>query len=84
MDGIPDSMDMSLSKLQEMVKDRKLAVLQSMGPKMLLEGKRMDLGGRTPKMSIAGLAAPTSSILLVIGFHHHLLCFPEKHMSRQD
>ena len=30
--SIPDSMDMSLSKLQEMVKDRKLAVLQSMGP----------------------------------------------------
>ena len=31
LDGITDSMDMSLSKLQEMVKDRKLDVLQSMG-----------------------------------------------------
>ena len=31
LDGISDSMDMSLSKLQEMVKDRKPGVLQSMG-----------------------------------------------------
>ena len=31
MDGIPDSMDMSLSKFWEMVMDRKPGVLQSMG-----------------------------------------------------
>ena len=31
LDGIADSMDMSLSKLLEMVKDRKPGVLQSMG-----------------------------------------------------
>ena len=30
-DGIPDSMDMSLSKLQEFVMDRKPGMLQSMG-----------------------------------------------------
>ena len=30
MDGIINSMDMSLGKLQEIVKDRKLGVLQSM------------------------------------------------------
>ena len=31
LDGIADSMDMSLSKLWEMVKDRKSGMLQSMG-----------------------------------------------------
>ena len=31
LDGITDTMDMSLSKLREIVKDRKSGVLQSMG-----------------------------------------------------
>ena len=32
LDGITDSMDMNVSKLWELVKDRKSGVLQSMGP----------------------------------------------------
>ena len=31
VDGITDSLDMSLGKLKEIVKDRKFGVLQSMG-----------------------------------------------------
>ena len=36
MDGTTDSMDMSLSKLQETVKDREACVLQSMGSQRLI------------------------------------------------
>ena len=35
LDGITDSMDLSLSKLRELVKDGKPSILQSMGRKEL-------------------------------------------------
>ena len=44
LDGIIDSVDMSLSKLQEIVKDREACVLQSMGSQRV----RHDLATEQP------------------------------------
>ena len=41
-DGITDSIDMSLSKLQELVMDRKSGVLQSMGLRELVMTERLN------------------------------------------
>ena len=38
LDGVIDSMDMSLSRLQETVKDREPGVLQSMGTQRIKHG----------------------------------------------
>ena len=38
LDGITDSMDMSLGRLQELVMDRKAGVLQSMGSQRVGHG----------------------------------------------
>ena len=46
LDSIPDSMDMNLSKLWEIVKDRGAWILQSIG----LQGVRYDLATEQPHM----------------------------------
>ena len=42
LDGITDSMDMSLSKLQETVKDREAGMLQSMGSQRVGHHERLN------------------------------------------
>ena len=42
LDGITDSMDMSLGKLQELVMDREAGVLQSMGSQKLDVTEHLD------------------------------------------
>ena len=51
LDGITDSLDMSLSKLWELVKDRKPGVLQSVG---LQSGTRLNDRTRTTEMPYSG------------------------------
>ena len=43
LDGITDSMDMSLSKLRELVMDRRPGVLQSMGSERVGHGRVTEL-----------------------------------------
>ena len=47
LDGITDSMDMSLNKLQEMVKDKKCGVLLSMGLQRVVHTERLNNKKRT-------------------------------------
>ena len=59
VDGIPDSMDMSLSKLREMVKDREPDLLQSVGSSRVGRdwtrvGDRLQSPGPLPSLEVTG------------------------------
>ena len=60
LDGITDSMDMSLSKLQKMVKDRESDVLQLMG----LQRVRHNLGAEQQQGVIEEELAPQILMLM--------------------
>ena len=60
MDGITDSMDMSLSKLTEIVKDRKPGVLQFMGSQRVRHesSTEQQLGSRSQERKRRGRGLP--------------------------
>ena len=68
LDGTINSMDMSLSKLWEMVKDRKSGVLQSMGSQRVRNDLVTDQQGFSPETLLAYLTMML--VFLVLSPNH--------------